>query len=79
MRLAFGFKTGKARAVEWAFFNKIRQFSDGVTFFEFKINMDLFKGDHNPKFGIELLLLNWMIMEINFYNPNHIDSEEKND
>jgi hypothetical protein len=73
MRFAGGFKIRKNSAIEWAFFNKIRQLSDGITFFEFKINLDLFKGDHNPKLGIELLLLNWMIMEINFYNPNHIE------
>ena len=76
MKLAGGFKIGNDNAIEWAFFNKIRQLSDGINFFEFGINLDLFEADHNPKFGIRLMMLNWMIIEINIYNPNHIEVEE---
>jgi hypothetical protein len=36
----------------------IRSFSDGVTFFEFKINFDRWKSEHTPSFQIELTILN---------------------
>jgi len=36
----------------------IRSVSDGVTFFEFKINFDRWKSEHTPSFQIELTILN---------------------
>lgn len=39
-------------------FALIRNFKDGITFFEIKINLDRYKSDHAPAFQIELTILN---------------------
>lgn len=36
----------------------IRSFRDGITFFDFKINLDLWKSEHTPAFQIEFTILN---------------------
>jgi len=54
-------------------FYKIREFKDGVSFFEFKINLDLYdpieyiKFYYKPSFNIHLVFLNYTIFEINVY------------
>lgn len=57
---------------EAQFFNKIRDFSDGITFFKFYINLDLYKHDHSPSFQIELEFFNlysqFMIYQNNSQN-----------
>jgi len=35
-----------------------RKFSDGITFFSFKLNLDLFKSEHNPLFMLEFTVFN---------------------
>lgn len=64
---------------EFDWFRKIRSFKDGVSFFDFKINLDLFKGDHNPKFEILWVILNYKILEVNIYNKNHYYDEDWKD
>lgn len=55
----------------------IRRFRDGITFFDFKINLDIFEGDHNPKFKIELTILN-IYNHILIQNQNEmIESKEE--
>jgi len=39
-------------------FSVIRDFKDGLTFFEFKINLDRFKSEHTPSFQLEITILN---------------------
>jgi len=39
-------------------FSFIRDFKDGLTFFEFKINLDRFKSEHTPAFQLEITILN---------------------
>ena len=36
-------------------------------------NLDLFRGDHNPKFNISFDLFNMRILEFIVYNVNHIE------
>jgi hypothetical protein len=50
----------KKKNVFWEtqLFASIREFKDGITFFEFKINLDRFKSEHTPSFQIELTILN---------------------
>ena len=54
-------------------FWKIRQFKDGISFFEFNINVDLYdpleysKFYYRPHFRIHLVILNYTIIEIDFY------------
>ena len=49
----------------------IRRFKDGISFFEVSINLDLYKGDHNPHFRIMLLILNFKVFEFEIYNAEH--------
>ncbi len=51
----------------------VRSFSDGLIFFEPRINLDRYRGDHSPKFEIYLILFNFMIFEFSIYNLNHIE------
>ena len=37
---------------------RVRDLKDGITFFEFKINLDRYRSDHSPAFQIELTVLN---------------------
>jgi len=64
------------KAIELFGFHKVRKYTDGVTFFHCEINLDLFKGDHNPKFTIQLILMNFTIFEFNWYDTRH--TEEMN-
>jgi hypothetical protein len=43
---------------EGQFFAFIRSFRDGITFFKFSINLDLYADDHSPAFQIELTIFN---------------------
>ena len=70
--MLFG-KINKKYAWEIALFYKLRQFKDGIDFFEFNIGLDLFEGDHNPKFRLLLIIFNFTIIDIEVYNMFHID------
>lgn len=61
-------KISRNYAIEVAGLYPIRKFKDGITFFDLKFNMDLYEGDHNPKFELQFVLLNMDILEINIYN-----------
>lgn len=74
--LCFSFKINKNYAFEISGFHKIRDFKDGISFADLDIDLDLYKGDHNPKFSAELVLINFKIVEIGVYNINHINKEE---
>jgi hypothetical protein len=39
-------------------FSKVRDYSDGIYFFNFKINLDRYHSYHSPRFEIELDFLN---------------------
>ena len=65
--------------LEFTFFRKIRQFKDGITFFDFHINLDLYEADHNPKFDIFLMILNYKIFEFNIYTNTHYWDENWRD
>jgi len=72
-----GFKISKNYAFDYMLFHKVRNFKDGVTFFDFECNLDLFKGHHNPKFNLSLFLFNYTIFEFEIYNVNHVKTEGK--
>jgi hypothetical protein len=65
-------KLSKNYAIDFSCFHFVRSPRDGITFLEPKINLDLYKGDHNPKLEISLIVLNFKIFEINIYNVNHV-------
>jgi len=56
---------------EVVLFHKVRDFDDGVSFFDFKLNWDRFEAEHSPKVGIYIELLNFTILEISVVNVNH--------
>jgi hypothetical protein len=59
---------------EIVLFKRIREFSDGITFFEEKLNWDRYHGDHSPKVEAHLVLFNFTIIEFNVYYLHHRDS-----
>ena len=69
-------KLSENRAIDIAWFNKIRKSTDGTTYLDIKINRDRFKGDHNPKTEISLEIFNVMVFEFTYYNPNHAKEEK---
>jgi len=54
-------------------FHKLRETSDGVIFFDGKINWDRYLADHSPKFEIHLVIFNYTIIEINILYLHHRD------
>jgi len=56
-------------------FHKIRNISDGIIFFEKKINWDRYLEDHSPRFEFYVILFNYTIIEINIYYLHHRDNE----
>ncbi len=58
---------------EVTIFHKLREFSDGVSIFDGKINWDRYKADHSPRFELFLMLFNYTIIELNIYYLHHRD------
>jgi len=56
---------------EISLFNKIRDYSDGITFCEYKINWDRYLSDHTPRFEFYIMILNYVIIEFNIYYLHH--------
>ena len=56
-------------------FHKIRNISDGIIFFEKRINLDRYLADHSPKFEFHVILFNYTIIEIDIYYLHHRDNE----
>ena len=51
-------RIGKNWTWETQLFAMPRSFRDGITFFKFNLNLDLYKSDHSPAFQIELTIMN---------------------
>ena len=49
---------GTSRFLDVQLLSFTRKISDGITFFHFEINLDLYKSKPNPMFKIELTILN---------------------
>lgn len=50
----------KKKKIYWEtqLFAFLRSFKDGVTFFDVKMNLDLYDGEHSPAFQLEITILN---------------------
>ena len=68
------FKNSKF-AWELCFFHKIREWSDGFSAFESKINYDRYIADHTPRFEIFLVICNYTIVDFSIYNVYHTENE----
>jgi len=58
-------------SIGFSYFQKIRSFSDGVSFFEFQVNLDRYLADHSPRFEIIFIILNFKIFELEVYYKHH--------
>ena len=54
--------------------SRIRDWKDGITFFEFRVNCDKFESDHTPSFQIELTILN-LYNHLWIYQNNYNEEE----
>jgi hypothetical protein len=71
-----GTKLSENFAWELGFLYFIRKFSDGIIWFEFTANSNLYRGDHNPQHEIRLIILNFMVFEFRIYNVNHAEKDD---
>ena len=69
-------KISKNFALEINGLYKIRNFKDGVDFFELYAKLDLFKEDHKPSFQFWFEIFNFLILDIHIYNINHVKYDE---
>jgi hypothetical protein len=69
-------KVSKNYAFEIAAFYLVRDFRDGIDFCDFSVKLDVYKGDHNPRFSFTLIVLNFTLLEIEVYNIHHVDHDE---
>lgn len=72
--MIYGFDISKNYALDFGLFYKVRNFKDGLTFFELIFNLDLYRADHNPQIRCALVIFNFTIFDITFYNKRHYDS-----
>jgi hypothetical protein len=72
--MIYGFDITKKYALDFGLFYKVRNFKDGVTFFEFLFNLNLYKKDHNPQIRLNLIICNFIIFDITLYNKIEYDS-----
>ena len=73
------FPLGEDYAVEIEFGTCVRSWKDGVTFWDWACNLDLFRDDHKPSFELRLELLNCTLFGVEVYNTHHLSSEEEED
>jgi len=67
----------KDYAWEIALFHKLREFSDGMTFFNMTTDWDRYLADHSPRFCVHVVILNYTLIEANIYYRHHRDSEDE--
>jgi hypothetical protein len=72
--MIYGFNVTKQYALDFGLFYKVRNFKDGITIFEFLLNLDLYIRDHNPQIRFNLVICNFTIFDITLYNVRHYDS-----
>lgn len=72
--MIYGFNLTTEYALDFGLFYKVRNFKDGITFFDFLLNLDLYKRDHNPQIRFNLVVCNFTIFDITLYNVRHYDS-----
>ena len=71
-----GIKLNSNYGLDWNFFYKVREFSDGIDWIRFNINYDKFLSDHKPSFELYFGILNITIVEINVYYLHHREVDE---
>lgn len=74
-KLWWTFKIHENYNFEIIFFNKIRNYSDGISFFKFNVEWDRYLADHSPKFGLIIIVFNFVLIEMNIYYRYHRDKK----
>lgn len=74
--IGFTLSISKTFALDLIMFNKIRNLSDGIDFFNCHLSADWYKDDHKPSFDFMLILFNITIIELNIYNKNHLGGSD---
>ena len=69
--ISFGREISKNYGWELTLFNKIREYCDGMTFCEIRINWDRYEADHCPRFEFHIIILNLTLFEFNLYYLHH--------
>ena len=69
----FSWKLSKNYALEISGCHRIRDLKDGLDLTEFHVVWDRYKADHNPRFHVILVILNFVIFEFEIYNVNHCE------
>jgi len=57
-------------------FYKFREYSDGISFFELKLECDFYLQSHNPKLTFCLSFLNHYIFYFEIYNGYHLIEQQ---
>ena len=70
--ITFSIKINKKYALDILLFHFLRSFKDGLSLLNVDVGADWYKGDHNPKVILRVVLINVTIIEINIYNTGHI-------
>ena len=72
----FGGKINKNYGWDFSALHKYRDFSDGISFFEFDVTWDRFLSDHKPSFQFIISILNFKLIELEIYYVFHRDRTE---
>jgi len=59
---------------ELGMFDVHRSLRDGINIFEFKINLDRYKGNHSPRFEMCFTLFNIDFIDFSIYYLHHRDN-----
>ncbi len=65
--ICFCTKLTKTHFFALTLLHKVRNFSDGWSFVNFEVNLDLYEHEHNPQFRVYFMLLNYTIFELEIY------------
>jgi hypothetical protein len=73
MLFSQNFKVFNKYYLDVCFLYKSRKLKDGVIFFHCDANLDLYRGDHNPKFKVCCIIFNYYIFNFSIYNINNLN------
>lgn len=51
-----------------------RHLKDGLTPLNLDIDFSWYRGDHNPQFSVQLMVMNFMLLDFRVYNVHHVEN-----
>jgi hypothetical protein len=70
--MIYSIRISRKYAIDFSCLHFIRSILDGITFYEFTINADFYRADHNPQFRVLLVIMNFKLFEFEIYNTKHV-------